>query len=227
MRKATIKESLALLKEIGLPICDVLDIGVLHGTPVLMELFSDKTHYLFEPEDTHFPKIRENYAAIKHRIVHAAVYDQNSDVFIHSERKIGDDQISHCWITDTATASSRVVPAITLDTYVARNQPEPPFLLKIDVDGSAVPAAILRGATNTLALCSVVVIEMTVNRFFERAALLDVAGFDLWDLTALCYYGECLWQADAVYVKRSYKENLPSLQPMLQQPFEVTRWQQG
>lgn len=227
MRKATIKESLALLRESGLPIGDVLDIGVLHGTPVLMELFADRTHHLFEPVDDYFPVIRANYAAIAHRLVHAAVSDKNSEVLIHSAKKLGDGQISHSWITDTATESSRSVPAITLDSYIAGGEAREPFLLKIDVDGAPVPAAILRGATRTLEQCSVVVIEMTVDRFFERAALLDAAGFDLWDVTALCYYDKCLWQFDAVYVKRSYKAALPGLQPMHNPPFDVARWQNG
>ena len=227
MRQAKIAESLRLLKEIGLPIGDVIDIGVLHGTPVLMEIFADKSHHLIEPIEDYFPVIRSNYSRIKHHLVNAAVSDVDGEVFVHSAKKLGNDQISHSWITETATENSRRVAAITLDSYVAKVKPEAPFLLKIDVDGAIVPAAILRGARHTLEECSVVVIEMTLERFFERAALLDAAGFDLWDITSLCYYGECLWQFDAVYVSRIYKKNLPQLQPMHVPPFDVTRWQQG
>lgn len=227
MRSSTIKEGLAILLKVGLPIGDVLDVGVLHGTPVLMELFPENTHHLFEPVDDYFPTIRANYAGIKHQLVHAAVSDKDGEVLIHSAKKLGNDQISHSWITDTTTESSRRVSAFTLDSYVARAHPKAPFLLKIDVDGAPVPAAILRGAKSTLEQSSVVMIEMTVDRFFERAALLDAAGFDLWDITSLCYYGECLWQFDAVYVKRSYKGTFPSLQPMHIPPFDRARWQEG
>ena len=226
-RKATIRESLALLCKAGLPVSDVLDVGVLHGTPVLMDLFGDKTHHLFEPVDDYFPTIRANYAAIDHRLVHVAVSDEESEVLIHSAKKLGNDEISHSWITDVATESSRKVPAITLDSYIAQGKAKAPFLLKIDVDGAPVPAAILRGAAHTLEQCSAVVIEMTVDRFFERASLLDAAGFDLWDMTALCYYDKCLWQFDAVYVKRTYKETIPVLQPMHNAPFDIALWQQG
>jgi len=227
MRNASINESLSLLRKLGIPIDEVIDIGVLHGTPVLMEQFPEKTHHLIEPVEDYFPVIRANYAKIRHHLVHAAVSDANGEVLIHSAKKLGGDQISHSWITNAATASSRRVPAITLDSYISGIQSKGPYLLKVDVDGAAVPAAILRGATKTLSQCSVVVMEMTVDRFCERIALLDAAGFDIWDLTALCYYGECLWQFDAVCVHRSYKKIMPRLQPMHILPFERTLWQQG
>lgn len=228
MRTAKIKESLTRLRQSGLPVSQVLDVGVLHATPVLMEVYGDKTHHLFEPVDDYFPVIRKNYAAIDHRLVHAAVSDvDGGDVWLHSEKKMGNDEISHSWISAQPSATSRRVATITLDDHIAREGLKGPFLLKIDVDGAPVPASILRGAKACLADCSVVVIEMTVDRFFERAKLLEEAGFDIWDLTALCYYGDCLWQFDAVYVKKSFKKLLPTLTPMHQPPFDMKRWQQG
>lgn len=228
MRTAHIKESLTLLRQLGLPCTQVLDVGVLHSTPVLMEVFGDKTHHLFEPVDDYFPTIRKNYAAIDHKLVHTAVSDvDGAEVLLHSEKKGGNDQITHSWISTVETEATRRVGTITLDSYVKSAALEGPFLLKIDVDGAPVPASILRGAHECLAACSVVVIEMTVDRFFERARLLDEAGFDIWDLTALCYYGDCLWQFDAIFVKRLYKKLLPELQPMHSPPFSMKRWQQG
>lgn len=226
-RTTKILESLTLLRQSGLPIADVLDVGILHGTPVLMEVFKDKTHHLFEPIDDYFTIIKNNYSKINYHLVHAAVSDKDGEVFVHSAKKYGDGQISHSWITEAATESSRSVPAITLDSYIKSSKSNGPYLLKIDVDGAPIPAAILRGAKNTLEECSTVVIEMTVERFFERASLLNASGFDLWDICALCYYGDCLWQFDAVYVNRKYKAKLPSLQPMHIHPFDPSRWQQG
>ena len=188
-RNALIRDSLIRLRATDVPIGDVLDIGIIQGTPVLREVFADRTHHLFMQDDTHAQAVRANYAAINHRVVH------------------GD------------------VSIISLDSYIERAEARSPFLLKIDVNGPPVPAAILRGATRTLAHCSVVVIKMTVNQFFERAALLDAAGFDLWDMTTLCYYDKCLWQFEAVYVKRSYKRDIASLQPMRIQPFKRELWQ--
>ena len=228
MRTTSIKESLTLLRQSGVHCDQVLDVGVLHSTPVLMEVFGDKTHHLFEPVDDYFPVIRKNYVAIDHRLVPAAVSDvDGGHVLLHSEKKLGNDQISHSWISATETASTRRVQTITLDSYVQHAALSGRFLLKIDVDGAPVPAAILRGASKCLAACSVVVIEMTVDRFFERAKLLDEAGFDVWDLTALCYYGDSLWQFDAIYVNRNVKNALPDLRPMHTGAFDRKLWQEG
>ncbi len=227
MRTSRIQESLSLLRRSGVPMTDVLDVGVQTGTPVLMEVFPDLTHHLFEPVDDYFPQIRQNYAKLAHRLVHAAVSDAEGEVLLHSARKMNDGKISHSWITEKPTDSTRSVAAITLDGYLERERFAGPFLLKIDVDGAVVPAAILRGAGRTLQMCSAVVIEMTVDRFFERAALLDAAGFDIWDIAALCYYGDCLWQFDAVFVNRSHKLRLPALKPMHAGPFRPELWQGG
>jgi len=83
------------------------------------------------------------------------------------------------------------------------------------------------GATKLLEDTSVVVIEMTVDKLMERAILLHDAGFDVWDICDLCYYGDCLWQADVVFVKRSIKQSNIALRPMHDRPFRSELWQSG
>lgn len=227
MRTSKTSDGLLTLIKAGIPIGDIYDVGVLHGTPVLMELFHDRTHHLFEPIDDYFNEIKTNYRKINHKLVHAAVSDKTGKAFVHSAKKLGDGHISHSWISDIPTDSSRMVPEITLDQYSISATYKAPLLLKIDVDGAAVPASILRGAKNTLAGCSVVIIEITLERWFERAEILHHAGFDLWDVTSLCYYGDCLWQFDAIFVSRKFKIQYPNLSPMHQLPFDMKRWQQG
>ena len=227
MRVATLKDSLRKLRDVGLPITTILDVGVQHSTLPLMDVFPDKPHLLFEPIEEYFPHIKKNYSNFDYQIICAAVSDHDGEVFLHSERKTQGPEISHSWIVDKPTDCSRTVKTIRLDSYLAEYNYEGPFLLKIDVEGADIPSSILRGALQTLAHSSVVVIEMTVDRFMQRASILFEAGFDLWDVLDLSYYGECLWQFDAVYVKRSYKGTLPSLQPMHIPPFDMTRWQQG
>ena len=192
-----------------------------------MEIFPDREHHLFEPIQDYFSEIERNYSNIPHSLVHAAISDKIGNVHVHSVKKFGNERISHSWISDVPTNSSRVVPEMTLDHYTSSSKYTAPLLLKIDVDGASVPAAILRGARNTLTKCSVVVIEMTLERWLERAELLNIAGFDLWDITSLCYYGNCLWQFDAVFVSRAYKSTYPELSPMRQLPFDMKRWQEG
>jgi len=90
-----------------------------------------------------------------------------------------------------------------------------------------VPNLIIRGAANTLKSTAVVVIEMTVDKLMERAILLHEAGFDVWDICDLCYYGDCLWQEDFVFVNRSLKQSNIALRPMHDRPFRPELWQKG
>lgn len=227
MRIATVEDSLRKLRDVGLPITAILDVGVQHSTPPLMKVFPDKPHLLFEPIEDYFPHIRKNYSNFDYEIISAAVSDHDGETLMHSEKKNGGAEISHSWIVDHRTSSSRSVRNVTLDSYLSMSQNQGPYLLKIDVEGPDVPSSILRGAKQTLEHTSVVVIEMTVDRFTQRANILAAAGFDLWDVVALCYYGDCLWQADAIFVAHRYKLDIPSLSPIHQGPFRRELWQQG
>jgi hypothetical protein len=73
--------------------------------------------------------------------------------------------------------------ATTLDALVKELSLEPPFLLKLDVQGAE--EAALRGARYMLENCSVVVCEADVDDFQDINAILLDAGFYLYDLTAL------------------------------------------
>lgn len=226
-RKAQLAESLRILRTCGLPIHTILDVGVQHSTPPLLDVFPDKRHLLFEPIVEYHPYIMTNYSRVAHRIVGAAVSDIDGLVHLHSERRTRDNAISHSYIVMEEANSTRQVQSVRLDSFLARDEEQPPYLLKIDVEGAEIPTAILRGAPKTLSHTSAVVIEMTVDRFMQRAALLDFEGFDLWDLVDLCYYGDCLWQTDAVFVSRRYQSELPMLRPMHQPPFRRELWQEG
>jgi FkbM family methyltransferase len=75
------------------------------------------------------------------------------------------------------------VTATTLDALVKELSLEPPFLLKLDVQGAE--KAALRGARYMLENCSVVVCEADIDDFQDINAILLDAGFYLYDLTAL------------------------------------------
>jgi len=171
--------------------------------------------------------IRRNYDKISHELVEAAVSDTNGKLLLQTQKKTRGDEISHSFLTQRASADTRTVQALRLDTYFAAHSPDNRYLLKVDVEGPDVPSAILRGATGILDKVAVVMIEMTVDRFMDRAVILHEAGFDLWDLADLCYYGDCLWQVDAFFVRRDLKQALPALRPMTGGPFRRELWQSG
>lgn len=222
-----ILNSLETLRQIGVPVSTVIDVGIQHATPVLMKVFHDLPHVLFEPVEEYYPHIRKNYASLAYLLVEAAVSDFDGQLTLHTEKKTRGDEISHSYIVKGATSSSRTVRSLTLDKFFQENPSQAPYLLKIDVEGPEVPSSIIRGAKDVLTHASVVVIEMTVDKFMDRAILLHEAGFDIWDVCDLCYYGDCLWQADVVFVKRELKQSNIALRPMHERPFRPELWQSG
>lgn len=226
-RAAKIEDSLRKLRATGVLISTVVDVGIQHSTPVLIKVFPDIPHLLFEPVEEYYPHIRENYSDLDYTLVAAAVSDFDGQLTLHTEKKTRGDEISHSYIVKVATPSTRTVRSLMLDTFFRENPSSAPYLLKIDVDGPDVPSSIIRGAQAVLAQTAAVVIEMTVDKFMDRAILLHEAGFDVWDVCDLCYYGGCLWQADVVFVRREIKQANVALSPIHDKPFRSELWQSG
>lgn len=223
--------SLLTLKELGVEVRSILDIGVLHGTPPLMQCFPHLRHYLFEPIDEHFDTIRQNYASIDYELHHVALSSSDGDAWQVGVCLDGSGKITHSQISDHEVTkaqnpdlvSCKKVRKTKLDTLTADLRPMTPYLLKIDVDGHEIP--ILEGATETLAHASVVMIEVTAPTLIARGHFLERHGFQLFDIVDLSYYGDVFYQADAVFVRKDIIRDNPRLRPMQQGPFQRERWQ--
>jgi hypothetical protein len=50
---------------------------------------------------------------------------------------------------------------------------------------------------------------------------------DIWDIVDLCYYGDCFWQGDVIFIKREIKQSMIALRPMHDRPFRPELWQSG
>lgn len=228
MRLAKITESLAKLRSTGIPVNSILDVGVQHSTPALIKVFPDLRHFLFEPVAEYYPHIHSHYQSLNYKLMSAAVSDTDDMVALHTAKQTRGDDISHSWLASSPTPEDRRVKSIQIDTFVRQEQPEPPYLIKIDVEGPAVPVRILRGAHASLVSdCSIVVIEMTMNTMFDRFSILHDAGFVVWDICDLCYYGDVLWQVDIVFVHSRYTASNSALSPMSVKPFNPQLWQSG
>lgn len=226
MRIATVADSLARLQQSGLKFGAVIDVGIQHATPVLIQTFPKLHHHLFEPIAEYTPFIQKNYAAVSYDLTEAAITDFDGTLNLKSEKKTRGDEISHSYIVNKAGQGTREVRALRLDTYFeAKPRPKAPYFLKIDVEGPKVPSQILNGARKVLQDTAVVMIEMTVNTFMERARLLDEMGFDVWDICDLCYYDDCLWQVDVIFVQRTIKADIAALRPMDIKPMRKELWQ--
>jgi FkbM family methyltransferase len=75
------------------------------------------------------------------------------------------------------------VPTVTLDALKDRLNLQPPFLLKLDVQGAE--AAALKGARETLTQTDVVICETDMDDFPAINRIMEDAGFVLYDLTEL------------------------------------------
>jgi FkbM family methyltransferase len=203
MRAPDKVQSLRVLRSRNIPIETIIDVGVLTNTWELTTVFPDKHHLLFEPVGEHINAIHAHYKGIKYTLVEAAVSDKEGDVTLKIESVGGAPNITHSQIISGPVDSDnkRVVPAVTLDGYLSCHRQNPPYLLKLDVDGFELQ--IIHGALETLKNTSVVIVEVGKHSLAERISVLEAHGFEIFDLVEPCYYDQSFWQCDAVMLKRS------------------------
>ena len=202
LRHPTKSDCLVQLHRMGVPMGDILDVGVHFCTPELMTAFKDHHHVLMEPVDEHSEAIKRIYseAKISHELLNVAVSNEDGETSLKVSTAYGDKGITHSNIVAGAPAGDgyRTVPTIKLSTVVNQRQLKEPFFLKIDVDGAEV--LVLEGAKDILSKCSVVMIEVGIGNFIERTKMLIEAGFRAFDLCGLSYYNGHFVQADMVFL---------------------------
>ncbi len=210
------------------------------GTPELLAAYPDRLHLLFEPVAEFADAIEANYRAVAHRLVQAAVSDRSGTVFLETRSFIPGLAISHSTMTDDADPGShkvawlevspdpsvaanataaREVPMVSVDDYLAQAPAEPPFFLKVDIDGHEMK--VLAGALETLKQTSIVMIEATADALPERIGFLLAAGFQLFDLTEACYYDDCFAQCDAVFIRSDLH---PRHFQTMTEAFDFAKW---
>jgi FkbM family methyltransferase len=107
----------------------------------------------------------------------------------------------------TEYGETRQVPMATLDSVVRRHSLQPPFVVKLDVQGGELDA--LRGSLRTLEEALVVTAEIQI--FSERDTLVELlafmqgAGWALFDITEMAYYrsNNALYQCYATFIPKT------------------------
>ncbi|CAN5203634.1 hypothetical protein BH10PSE13_BH10PSE13_00190 [soil metagenome] len=162
---------------------------------------------LFEPIAEFLPEIRAQYAKISHELVNVAITETSGPVTMQVFRMDNDQTISHSAVgtAEVSKDSHREIPGISLDDWMAANDPKGPILLKIDIDGHEMQA--LRGAAKMLAHCSVIIIEVQSTALAGIIQFIQNAGFVLFDLVEPCYYDGYFWQADAILIRWDVHQN--------------------
>jgi len=221
------EDSLTFLKNNGLDIQSILDIGVQHETKELKGTFPSLKHYLFEPVEEYYPFIEKNYRDIDYVLYKGALSDRTGEDSLNV-RKLGSDTVTHSSLDNHASeneeSESRPIQTSTLDDFLKdQGATSTPYLLKLDVDGYELP--ILRGAEDTLANCSCIIIEAPLYHLPERLNYLIDKGFWLWDIVDLCYYYGNLHQVDLIFLNPCEKQKAP-FSPWQNFKFKWDEWKE-
>lgn len=178
------------VKSRGFKPATVFDIGVGYGTWDLYRAFPMAKHVLIEALSDYqetLEKIAKAYDTDCHIV---AVGDQDGEVQITVEAsKLTTSSIfERSKLTKrNGLTSTRVVPCRTLDSICRTKNYQPPFLIKIDVEGAEF--SVLRGAPQTIEYAEIVIAEVSVaTRFVSSYELFDIVelmherGFVVFDI---------------------------------------------
>lgn len=198
MRGPYKSQAFDILRSRGVPVGTILDVGVLTGTPELIQLFPDKKHVLFEPVADFNFDIFESYQEIDTELHNVAVSDFNGTANLNVRMDINQGEISHSGLSDDRAESGRDVQVVRLDDFVEGREYVQPYFLKIDVDGHEIN--VLNGAERILQLCSIVMVEADKANLVERLSFMLSRGFDLYDISEPAYYDDAFWQCDLIFI---------------------------
>jgi len=207
--------SLAHARAAGLAPRTVFDVGVGRGTPWLYEAFPKAKHVLFEPLadfNSDLERLARDLNADVHRVALSnrtgtATFRRHLDYPTSSSLYAIDPRFDAYTkrVQGAHRFEDQTVQLATLDQL---NDYEPPYVLKLDVEGAE--KNVIEGATRTLRSTELLIAEVSVMRrlkdeagFAAMIQLLDSAGFELFDIPELAQASDgTLRYIDAVFVPK-------------------------
>lgn len=182
--------ALGLLIRKGIRFGSFIDIGSADGYFGLAcwraGLFRDMTLINIDANPVYEPSLRKIRDAVGGDYRICAVSEQSGTIELHTSAHpywasaaAPDDPY---WATVNGQMGQAIaVPCRTLDSLIDELKPKIPYAIKLDIQG--LEARALRSGPRALQDTAVVVSEVIVHNFREINALLENAGFDLYDLT--------------------------------------------
>jgi len=213
--------TLRFLREAGVPVGTVIDIGVEQETHELRQVFPDRRHILFEPVAEFHEAIRRNYAGMDYFLVPAAASDEVGTGRLH-KFAIEGKEVTHARLVEGSNEEKlETVATLRLDNFLKGRNELKPYLLKLDVDGSELP--VMRGCEGIWDDIGCVVIEVNAFNIAERLNFLIAKDFRLFDIVDQCYYYGLFVQADFVFVANKLMDN-ENLKPWETRKFSWEGW---
>jgi FkbM family methyltransferase len=186
------RASMALLQKQGFKPATFIDIGAAEAIFFLgrreVGLFPSARHFFvdaMQENEEIYRRIGEKFGT-GYEI--AAVSSANGSATMRIDPDFYDTHVDKVQ-EGSVHEQRRTVPMTTLDSLVARHALQPPFAIKLDVQGGEVDA--LRGAARTLDQAVMVTAETRLanqrDTFVELLAFMTGAGWSLFDVTDLTH----------------------------------------
>ena len=200
------------IKETGFAPATVIDVGAAMGsfTKTCHTFFPHAQYLLVEPLNEYLPALKKVVETIPRATydMRAASANEHPVVLNVHDDFVGSSLYREVEEGTGINGVPREVPAATVDRLVAQRMAQPPFMIKVDVQGAELD--VLSGAKTTLRHAELVLLEVSLLQFFDGAPLLcevvahmKAKGFVPYDVLGLQYrpIDGALSQLDVVFVK--------------------------
>jgi FkbM family methyltransferase len=214
--------SLLLLQQHGFTAGTLIDIGAAEGSFFLFRdqanVFPAARYFLIDAMQENEAGYRKLAAKFNVGYEITALSCMEGEVVMRIDPDFYNTHVDHLQ-PGTSYENSRRVPVSMLDRVVERHSLQPPFVLKLDVQGGELD--VLRGALRTLE--ETVIVTSEIQIFPERDSLTDLLsfmqgmGWVLYDITNLSYYpsDSTFYQCYATFIPKSmdFRKNTPWCAP--------------
>ena len=188
----TITDALKLLASKGLRYRTVIDLGCADGHFFVQHyglgMFAGAVPVNVDANPVYEPSLRAIRDTLGGHYVIAAATDHSGEI----ELTLGShpywssllEENDPYWQRMNKLHAGRLrVPAVTVDLLVQRFALQPPFLIKLDIQGAEL--AVLKGAHETLRETDVLICEIDLAEFHYLDHVMAEEGFSLFDITEL------------------------------------------
>ena len=191
--RATMRGFLLHAIESGLMTSTVIDVGAAHGTQVLYDLLSGAHFLLIEP----LAEFADELGRIVKKLgsaeyIMAAATGKKGSATVNVYPDLFGSSVYRSEEDPLANGIGKAVPALTLNEICSERKVKPPFLIRIDAQGSELD--VLEGADAVIPFTELVVIETALFEFYKGAPLIrdciefmERSGFVVYDILDLQY----------------------------------------